>query len=94
MTRGRRGGKEPGFEDALLRLERIVKDLEGGDLPLEASLRLFEEGVRLTRYCAGKLDEAQRKIEMLSRGEGGELKLVPFEAPGGPGPEDEGPDRG
>jgi len=93
MARGRKGGKEPGFEEALLRLERIVKDLEGGDLPLEASLRLFEEGVRLTRFCAGKLDEAQRKIEMLSRGEGGELKLVPFEAPGGPGPEDEGPDR-
>jgi exodeoxyribonuclease VII small subunit len=81
MARAKKGPKEPPFEQALERLERIVKDLEDGDQPLEESLRLFEEGVRLTRLCASRLDEAQRKIEMLARGEQGELKVVPFEPP-------------
>jgi exodeoxyribonuclease VII small subunit len=76
---GAKKGKEPGFEEALGRLEAIVRDLEEGDLPLEESLRLFEEGVRLTRQCAARLDEAQRKIEILMRDDQGDLKLVPFE---------------
>jgi exodeoxyribonuclease VII small subunit len=81
MARVKKGPKETPFEQALERLERIVKDLEDGDRPLEESLRLFEEGVRLTRLCAARLDEAQRKIELLARGEQGELKVVPFEPP-------------
>ena len=94
MARAKKGPKDPPFEQALERLETIVKDLEDGDRPLEESLRLFEEGVRLTRLCAGRLDEAQRKIEMLARGEQGELKVVPFEAPEGEAPAGEDdPDR-
>lgn len=84
----RKGSREPGFEEAIARLERIVKELEDGDRPLDDSLRLFEEGIRLTRMCAARLDEAQRRIDLLTRGEQGDLKVVPFEAPeGGTGPE-------
>ncbi len=81
MGGGKKRTKGPAFEEALARLERIVKNLEEGDLPLEESLRLFEEGVSLTRLCAAKLDEAQRKIDLLTRGEQGDLKLVPFDVP-------------
>ncbi len=80
MASARKGSRQPGFEEALARLESIVKSLEGGDLPLEESLRLFEEGVSLTRLCAGKLEEAQRRIDVLTRGEQGDLKLVAFES--------------
>ncbi len=80
MARGKKGSKEPAFEEAIGRLERIVKELEDGERPLEESLRLFEEGIRLTRMCAARLDEAQRRIDLLTKGGEGELKLVPFEA--------------
>lgn len=79
MPREKKGNKQPKFEEALARLEAIVKDLEEGDLKLEESLRLFEEGVSLTRLCTTRLDEAQRRIDLLTRGTGGELKLVPFQ---------------
>jgi exodeoxyribonuclease VII small subunit len=83
MAATKKGSKPPAFEEALRRLEAIVKSLEEGDLSLEDSLRLFEEGVQLTRLCATRLDEAQRRIEVLTRSEQGDLKLVPFEpAPG------------
>src|SRR5439155_1094411 len=59
MASTKKGSRQPGFEEALARLETIVKSLENGDLPLEESLRLFEEGVSLTRLCAAKLEEAQ-----------------------------------
>jgi len=72
--------KPPGFEDALERLEAIVRSLEDGDLALEESLRLFEEGVSLTRLCASKLEEAQRRIDVLTRGEQGDLQLHPLAA--------------
>ena len=79
MARSKTGSKQPGFEEALARLEAIVKSLEEGDLPLEDSLRLFEEGVSLTRLCAAKLEEAQRRIDVLTRDEQGRLELHPFE---------------
>jgi len=79
MARPKTGPKQPGFEEALARLEAIVKSLEDGDLPLEESLRLFEEGVSLTRLCAGRLEEAQRRIDVLTRGEQGTLELQPLE---------------
>jgi exodeoxyribonuclease VII small subunit len=65
-------GNEPSFEQALAQLEQIVQRLERGDLPLEESLKLYEEGVRLSRLCQGKLEQAEGRIEVLlkdSRGE-------------------------
>ena len=62
--------ESPDFESSLAGLERIVRELERGDLPLEKSLQLFEEGVRLTRECQQRLNEAERRIEVLLRGPG------------------------
>ncbi len=67
------------FEDALNKLEKIVSELEEGDLPLEESLKLFEEGIRLSRFCNQKLDEAEKKVEILSKGKDGILKAHPFD---------------
>lgn len=74
------------FEAALRQLEDIVQRLEKGELPLEESLRLYEDGIRLSRYCHTKLEEAEGKIELLmkdARGEaaldaGGEPRRKPF----------------
>jgi exodeoxyribonuclease VII small subunit len=60
------------FETAIAELERIVKQLEDGDLPLEASLQLYERGVQLSRYCHGRLEAAERRIEILN--ERGQLR--------------------
>lgn len=76
----------PSFEEALKRLEEIVQRLERGELPLEESLTCYEEGIRLSRFCHQKLEEAERKIETLVRdvrgdlvnGEDGRPKKVPF----------------
>ena len=67
------------FEDALTRLEEIVEKLEEGDLPLEESLSAFEEGIKLSRVCAKLLNEAERKVEILTKGEDGQLIAQPFE---------------
>ena len=74
--------KEPRFEEALAGLERIVRDMEGGELPLDEALKLFEEGIRLSRFCSAKLDEAEKKIEILMKGADGEWRAEPF-SPGG-----------
>jgi exodeoxyribonuclease VII small subunit len=63
------------FEAAIAELEAIVKKLEEGDLPLEQSLALFERGVQLSRFCHTRLEEAERRIEILN--ERGELKPAP-----------------
>jgi len=55
------------FETSLEELERIVRELERGDLPLEKSLELFEQGVKLSRTCQERLNEAERRIEILTR---------------------------
>lgn len=55
------------FESSLVALERIVRELEQGDLPLERSLELFEQGVRLSRECQERLNEAERRVELLLR---------------------------
>jgi exodeoxyribonuclease VII small subunit len=60
---------ETRFEDILARLGSVVDKLEAGDLPLEDSLLLFEEGVRLSRLGTARLDEAERRVERLLRGE-------------------------
>jgi|SRR5262245_11386327 len=72
--------KESGFEESLSALERIVKQLESGELPLERALELFEEGVIIARRCQSQLEEVERKVEMLLR-ERGEIKVIPFELP-------------
>jgi len=77
------------FEDALKKLEEIVQRLERGELSLEASLTCYEEGISLSRLCHTKLEEAERKIEVLvkdARGEplldeNGAPKKIPFRQP-------------
>ncbi len=71
--------KDIKFEDALQRLEQIVDELEGGDLALDDSLKVFEEGVALARRCAKYLEEAEKRIELLTKDESGLLKAEPFE---------------
>lgn len=68
------------FEGQLATLERIVRELERGDLPLEQSLDLFEQGVKLSRECQERLNEAERRIEILLRGGDGATVAVPFES--------------
>jgi len=70
--------EEKKFEDALRELEAIVKRLESGELPLEESLKIFEAGVGLSRYCFQKLEEAEKRVSILMKDESG-LKRAPFE---------------
>ena len=63
------------FEAAIAELESIVKKLEEGELPLEQSLELYERGMKLSRFCHSRLEEAERRIEILN--ERGELKPAP-----------------
>ena len=70
--------QEPTFEGSLKRLEEIVAELEGNKLPLEQSLDVFEEGEKLVRFCAGRLDEAERRIELLLADKEGRLRVEPF----------------
>lgn len=69
---------EKKFEAALERLEEIVKQLEQGDLPLEQSLKLFEEGIRLSRICNRRLEDAERRVEILLKDEAGNVVARPF----------------
>jgi len=73
------------FEDALQKLEKIVAKLEEGDLPLEESLKCFEEGIRLSRLCNQKLEEAEKKVQVLLRDKDGTLKPEPFDPSTGSG---------
>jgi exodeoxyribonuclease VII small subunit len=66
------------FEDAITRLEGIVEELESGELSLEESLSAFEEGIKLSKICAKLLNEAERKVEILMKGEDGQLIAKPF----------------
>jgi len=56
------------FEEAMAKLEGLVRKMEAGEMTLEESLKAFEEGVRLSRLCAVRLDEAERRVELLIRG--------------------------
>ena len=67
------------FESSLTALERIVREMERGDLPLERSLELFEQGVRLSRECQDRLNEAERRIEVLLRDATGETFIEPLD---------------
>ena len=68
------------FEDALSKLEKIVSKLEDGEIPLEESLKLFEEGIRLSRLCNQKLEEAEKRVEILMKGKNGLIKPQPFDS--------------
>ena len=72
--------KEIKFEKALERLEKIVEDLEAGNIELEDALKKYEEGVRLARACQKKLDEAEKKVEILTRSLDGTLKREAFQS--------------
>lgn len=67
--------KELSFEEALTRLEKVVKQLEDGQLPLEEALRLFGEGVELANTCNTQLEEAEQRISMLVTKPSGEIVL-------------------
>ena len=66
------------FEDSLTQLESIVEALESGDLPLEKAIKTFEEGVRLSRFCFEKLDETEKKINLLLKDQNGNIRENPF----------------
>jgi exodeoxyribonuclease VII small subunit len=66
------------FEDALKQLEKIVHELEAGDLPLETAMQKFENGIQLSKYCSDKLDETERKIQLLLKDQEGKLIEQPF----------------
>jgi exodeoxyribonuclease VII small subunit len=74
----RTGEPGPRFEEALARLEQIVHALEAGDLSLDDSLKAFEEGTGLLRLCTRRLEEAERRIEVLMQGDTGALEPRPF----------------
>ena len=71
------------FESNLKQLEEIVSKLEGGDLTLDQAMALFEEGVKLSRFCNAKLEEAEQKVEILIKSADGTLAATPFANQGG-----------
>ncbi len=68
------------FEASLKKLEEIVKRLETGSLSLEDSLKAFEEGVKHSAFCSSRLDDAERRVEILLKQKDGSLKREPFES--------------
>ncbi|HWX40558.1 MAG TPA: exodeoxyribonuclease VII small subunit [Blastocatellia bacterium] len=72
---------EQSFESSIKELEKIVEQLEAGDIPLERSLELFEQGVRISRECQRRLDEAERKVEILLKTGDGSTTRDKFEEP-------------
>ncbi len=69
--------KPASFEACLAELEKVVKELEGGELPLERALELFERGVQLSESCRRQLEEAETRVEVLTR-KNGRLQPEPF----------------
>lgn len=66
------------FEDSMTQLETIVSQLEAGDITLDNSLKLFEEGIKLAKTCQKKLDDAEKKVRILTQAENGEVTLMDF----------------
>lgn len=69
---------DPTFEKSIQDLEQTVKELEAGDLPLEDALKKFEEGVKLSKFCSAKLDEADKKVTILLQDQDGNVTEKPF----------------
>lgn len=72
---------QTGFESSLKELEKIVAELEKGDIPLENQLKSFERGVALSRDCMKRLEEVERRVEVLMQNAEGTLETKPFENP-------------
>ena len=72
---------EKKFEEALDELEKIIQRLEDASIPLDEALSLFEQGIKLSRLCARKLDAAEKKVEILLRDESGTMRREPFNEP-------------
>jgi len=67
------------FEEALKKLERIVADLEKGDLTLDEALKKYQEGIELSRLCNSRLESAKKKIDVLAKNKKGEFELRPLD---------------
>lgn len=67
------------FEEALKKLEKIVQSLEDGDIPLDEALEKYEEGIRLSKACAKKLEAAKKRVEILLKNEDGSVRLEEFD---------------
>ena len=78
------------FESALTKLEQIAGELEAGNLPLDKSLKKFDEGIALVEFCSNKLEEAEKRIELLLN-KNGDIKAVPFAEPPENTPPNSGP---
>jgi exodeoxyribonuclease VII small subunit len=76
MAKGKKA--EPSFEAGLKRLEEVLDSLEHGDLSLEEAMRAFEEGVQLVRLCHQRLDEVERRVELLLKDDAGRFFTRPF----------------
>lgn len=68
------------FEEAIKKLEKIVEDLERGELSLDEALKKYQEGIEISRICAQRLDSAKKKIEVLTKNKKGEFELKDFNA--------------
>ena len=77
----KKDAKEPGFDEALQRLEQIVAQMESGEMDLDAMVAAFEEGQRLIQFCSKKLNEVERRIEVLVKDSTGGEAAEPFAPP-------------
>ncbi len=87
-ARKEQGASKPedlGFEPALERLEALVRRMEAGEMGLDEMVGAFEEGQRLIQHCSRKLNEVERRIELLAKGAGGSAVAEPFTPADGPG---------
>jgi len=72
--------KKMSFEESLKRLDKIVQDMESGEMELDAMISAFEEGQRLVKSCSAKLNEVEKKIEKVVKGADGQIATEPFES--------------
>ncbi len=80
MALKKKDSEDPSFDESLRRLEKIVEQMEQGDIPLEESLKLYEEGIALSKTCAQKLQQAELTIKRLGKDLEGNLKLFEEDA--------------
>ena len=73
--------KQMTFEEAMERLEEIVRKLEDGTMPLDASMEAFEEAVRLSRFCSDALEQAKQRVRLLTKDADGSVTDAPFDTP-------------